>query len=215
MMICRELEILPVEVIVRGYLAGSGWKAYQATGELCGIALPAGLRESDRLPEPIFTPSTKAEAGARREHHVRGDDRAARWGPAGQRTRRTGPRRRAPAVRLRRRDHRAGRHHPRRHEVRVRPGAARDARPGGRGPDPGLVALLGCGDLRARAGPRRASTSSSSATGSRRRRGTRPRPGRSCRPTSWPGRAPATSRRSSGSPGRASRRYLQEDVIAR
>ncbi|HTC85551.1 MAG TPA: phosphoribosylaminoimidazolesuccinocarboxamide synthase [Candidatus Acidoferrum sp.] len=68
MMICRELDILPVEVIVRGYLAGSGWKAYQATGELCGIALPDGLRESDRLPKPFFTPSTKAEAGAHDEN---------------------------------------------------------------------------------------------------------------------------------------------------
>ena len=68
MMICRELEILPVEVIVRGYLAGSGWKSYQATGELCGIALPEGLRESERLPRPIFTPSTKAVEGAHDEN---------------------------------------------------------------------------------------------------------------------------------------------------
>ncbi len=62
-MICRRLEILPVECVVRGYLAGSGWKDYRATGRVSGIALPAGLRESDRLPEPIFTPSTKAEDG--------------------------------------------------------------------------------------------------------------------------------------------------------
>ncbi len=68
MMICREVEILPVEVIVRGYLSGSGWKAYQKAGTVCGIALPAGLRESDRLPEPILTPSTKAEIGAHDEN---------------------------------------------------------------------------------------------------------------------------------------------------
>jgi phosphoribosylaminoimidazole-succinocarboxamide synthase len=63
MMLCRRVDVLPIEVIVRGYLAGSGWKDYQRTGEVCGIPLPAGLRESDRLPEPLFTPSTKAEHG--------------------------------------------------------------------------------------------------------------------------------------------------------
>jgi phosphoribosylaminoimidazole-succinocarboxamide synthase len=62
-MICRRADVLPVELIVRGYLAGSGWKDYGRTGAVCGIPLPAGLRESDRLPEPIFTPSTKAEVG--------------------------------------------------------------------------------------------------------------------------------------------------------
>ena len=55
--------MLPVECVVRGYITGSGWKDYQATGAVSGIALPAGLRESERLPEPIFTPSTKAEVG--------------------------------------------------------------------------------------------------------------------------------------------------------
>jgi phosphoribosylaminoimidazole-succinocarboxamide synthase len=60
---CRRLEMLPIECVVRGYLTGSGWKDYQATGEVCGHALPAGLRESERLAEPIFTPSTKAESG--------------------------------------------------------------------------------------------------------------------------------------------------------
>ncbi len=62
-MLVRKAKPLPVECIVRGYLAGSGWKEYLSTGSVCGIALPAGLRESDRLPEPIFTPSTKAEIG--------------------------------------------------------------------------------------------------------------------------------------------------------
>jgi len=60
---CRRLEMLPVEMVVRGYLAGSGWKDYSSTGQVCGHALPAGLRESDRLPEPIVTPATKAETG--------------------------------------------------------------------------------------------------------------------------------------------------------
>ena len=63
MMLCRRAKVLPVEVIVRGYVAGSGWKDYRRSGEICGIRLPAGLRESDRLPAPIFTPSTKAEVG--------------------------------------------------------------------------------------------------------------------------------------------------------
>jgi phosphoribosylaminoimidazole-succinocarboxamide synthase len=60
---CRRLEMLPIECVVRGYLAGSGWKDYTATGEVCGHRLPEGLRESDRLPEPIFTPATKAQTG--------------------------------------------------------------------------------------------------------------------------------------------------------
>jgi phosphoribosylaminoimidazole-succinocarboxamide synthase len=60
---CRRLEMLPLECVVRGYLAGSGWKDYRASGAVCGHELPAGLRESERLPEPIFTPSTKALEG--------------------------------------------------------------------------------------------------------------------------------------------------------
>jgi phosphoribosylaminoimidazole-succinocarboxamide synthase len=60
---CRRLEMLPLECVVRGYLAGSGWKDYQRSGEIAGHALPPGLVESDRLPEPIFTPSTKALVG--------------------------------------------------------------------------------------------------------------------------------------------------------
>jgi phosphoribosylaminoimidazole-succinocarboxamide synthase len=62
-MLCQKTKPLPVECVVRGYLSGSGWKDYRATGKVCGISLPAGLRESERLPEPIFTPSTKAIAG--------------------------------------------------------------------------------------------------------------------------------------------------------
>ena len=62
-MVVKKLEPLPVEAIVRGYLIGSGWKDYQATGALCGIPLPEGLRQADRLPEILFTPSTKAAVG--------------------------------------------------------------------------------------------------------------------------------------------------------
>ena len=59
----RKLDMYPVECVARGYITGSGWKEYQATGAVCGIQLPEGLRESDKLPEPIFTPATKAEVG--------------------------------------------------------------------------------------------------------------------------------------------------------
>jgi phosphoribosylaminoimidazole-succinocarboxamide synthase len=62
-MVCRKLEMLPIECVVRGYLTGSGWRDYQATGAVCGHRLPAGLRDSDRLPAPIFTPATKADEG--------------------------------------------------------------------------------------------------------------------------------------------------------
>jgi phosphoribosylaminoimidazole-succinocarboxamide synthase len=61
--VCRKLEMLPIECVVRGYLAGSGWKDYKATGEVCGHVLPEGMRESDRFPDPIFTPATKAVEG--------------------------------------------------------------------------------------------------------------------------------------------------------
>jgi phosphoribosylaminoimidazole-succinocarboxamide synthase len=62
-LVVRKLEMLPVECVVRGYITGSGWKDYQATGSVSGIELPPGLRESEQLPEPIFTPSTKADVG--------------------------------------------------------------------------------------------------------------------------------------------------------
>jgi phosphoribosylaminoimidazole-succinocarboxamide synthase (EC 6.3.2.6) len=67
-LVVRRLQPLPVEAIVRGYLIGSGWKDYQARGAVCGIALQPGLRQADRLPEPIFTPSTKAGPGAHDEN---------------------------------------------------------------------------------------------------------------------------------------------------
>jgi phosphoribosylaminoimidazole-succinocarboxamide synthase len=64
----RRLTPLPVEAVVRGYLIGSGWKDYQATGRVCGIALPAGLKQASKLPSPIFTPATKAAAGQHDEN---------------------------------------------------------------------------------------------------------------------------------------------------
>ncbi|MBN8494252.1 MAG: phosphoribosylaminoimidazolesuccinocarboxamide synthase [Burkholderiales bacterium] len=67
-MLVRRLKPLPVEAVVRGYLAGSGWVEYQRSSTVCGVALPAGLRNASRLPEPIFTPATKAEAGAHDEN---------------------------------------------------------------------------------------------------------------------------------------------------
>jgi phosphoribosylaminoimidazole-succinocarboxamide synthase len=63
--VVKKMKTLPVEAVVRGYLEGSGWKEYQESGKVCGIALPAGLRRASKLPQPIFTPATKAEAG----HH--------------------------------------------------------------------------------------------------------------------------------------------------
>jgi phosphoribosylaminoimidazole-succinocarboxamide synthase len=62
-MLVKRARVVPIECVVRGYLAGSGWKEYQEKGTVCGIRLPAGLRESDRLPQPLFTPATKAESG--------------------------------------------------------------------------------------------------------------------------------------------------------
>ncbi len=67
-MLCRRAKVVPIECVVRGYLAGSGWKEYQKSGTVCGIALPKGLKMSSKLPEPIFTPSTKAELGEHDEN---------------------------------------------------------------------------------------------------------------------------------------------------
>ena len=77
-MLVRRTEPVPIECVVRGYLSGSGWKDYQKTGSVCGITLPAGLRESDRLPEPIFTPSTKATSG--HDENISFDETVARIG---------------------------------------------------------------------------------------------------------------------------------------
>ena len=67
-MLCRKLHMIPLECIVRGYITGSGWASYQKNGTVCGIKLPEGLKESEKLPEPIFTPSTKAEIGEHDEN---------------------------------------------------------------------------------------------------------------------------------------------------
>jgi phosphoribosylaminoimidazole-succinocarboxamide synthase len=77
-MLVRRTEPIPIECVVRGYISGSGWKDYQKTGSVCGISLPKGLRESDRLPEPIFTPSTKATSG--HDENISFDETVARIG---------------------------------------------------------------------------------------------------------------------------------------
>ena len=86
-MLVTKTEPLPIECVARGYLAGSGWKDYVATGEVCGIRLPAGLRESDRLPGPIFTPATKAQAG----HDINISERCGTTGPPRRPRAREGP----------------------------------------------------------------------------------------------------------------------------
>jgi len=77
-MLVKRTDPAPIECVVRGYITGSGWKDYQKTGKICGIPLPAGLRESDRLPEPIFTPSTKAATG--HDENISFDETVARVG---------------------------------------------------------------------------------------------------------------------------------------
>jgi phosphoribosylaminoimidazole-succinocarboxamide synthase len=77
-MLVRRTQLVPIECVVRGCLAGSGWKDYRSTGKVCGISLPAGLRESDRLPEPIFTPATKAATG--HDENISFDQAVARVG---------------------------------------------------------------------------------------------------------------------------------------
>ncbi|HXQ25491.1 MAG TPA: phosphoribosylaminoimidazolesuccinocarboxamide synthase [Candidatus Acidoferrales bacterium] len=87
-MLVRRTQPVPIECVVRGYISGSGWKDYQKTGGICGIPLPAGLRESDRLPEPIFTPSTKADVG--HDENISFDETVSRIGrPLAERLRDT------------------------------------------------------------------------------------------------------------------------------
>ncbi len=76
--VCRKAEVVPIECVVRGYIAGSGWKEYESSGSVCGIRLPAGLRQCDRLAEPIFTPATKAEEG--HDENISFDDACRRAG---------------------------------------------------------------------------------------------------------------------------------------
>jgi phosphoribosylaminoimidazole-succinocarboxamide synthase len=83
-MICQEARVVPIEAVVRGYLAGSGWKEYQQSGAVCGVKLPTGLRLSSKLPEPIFTPATKADQGEHDENisFDRMIEHMARWWPS-------------------------------------------------------------------------------------------------------------------------------------
>ena len=103
--------MLPIECIVRGYITGSGWASYQKTGKVCGITLPEGLRESDKLPEPIYTPSTKADLGDHDENisYEQSIEVLEKHFP-GQEVRRLRP---------------EPRHHHCGHQVRVRPGRGR------------------------------------------------------------------------------------------
>jgi len=133
-MIVVKTEVLPVECVVRGYLAGSGWKDYKAKGAVCGVALPPGLRDSDRLQPAIFTPATKAETG--HDENIPFETMEATVGRE--------PRDLLAGARARR----GARDHPCGHEVRVR-GPRRATHLDRRGPDAGLVALLAARRLRA------------------------------------------------------------------
>ena len=208
-MLCRPAAVVPIEAVVRGYLAGLRLEGVPGdAGRSAGSRCRPGLRESDRLPEPIFTPATKAEQGEHDENIDFDDD--------GRRI--VGARRCAERVRDDPR-HRAciG------YAARPSPSAAgillADTKFefGHRTPStrraaacidevltPDSSRFWDAADVRARPRRRRASTSSSCATGSRPSPGTRPRPGRPCRTTSSTGRAPATSRPTSGSPAPAS-----------
>ena len=145
----KKLQMYPVECVVRGYITGSGWKEYGKTGEVCGIKLPEGLQESQKLPEPIFTPATKAEVGDHDENIS--FERAVET--IGDRALMEGLRDTSIALYEHAAAHAAGaRDHHRRHEVRVRRLPWRRDRPGRRGLDPRLVALLA--RRRLRGGPR-------------------------------------------------------------
>ncbi len=143
-MIVRRTNPIPIECVARGYISGSGWKDYRATGKVCGIPLPAGLKESDKLPEPIFTPATKATSG--HDENISFDEAAAQIGQ---------PASRAPAryhsgsVSSRLGVRRRARHHHRRHEIRIRP-RWRRTHLDRRSLDSGFFALLARRFLRAR-----------------------------------------------------------------
>jgi phosphoribosylaminoimidazole-succinocarboxamide synthase len=138
-LVVKRLRPLPIEAVVRGYLIGSGWKDYQASGSVCGIPLPAGLRLASRLPQPIFTPATKAAIGDHDENisfaRAQADCAAVLADLAGGQWqerrggRHAGARRRHRTVHCCRRACRCARHHHRRHQVRVRPRRCRYAAP--------------------------------------------------------------------------------------
>ena len=135
-MLVRRATVVPLECVVRGYLFGSAWKDYSHTGHVQGVALPSGLREADRLPQPIFTPTTKAEAG--HDMPLTPSEAAALVGR--ERYDALGGRGTCALSLWRRPCLRAGRHH-RRHEVRARRGR-RSPRGGRRGAHARLVAVL-------------------------------------------------------------------------
>jgi phosphoribosylaminoimidazole-succinocarboxamide synthase len=191
-MLVKKAEVVPIECVVRGYLAGSGWKEYRDHGTVCGIPLPAGLRQSERLPEPIFTPATKAESG--HDQNISFEEMAARTGPA-------------LADTLRRRSldlfRRAASHAAARGLI-----LADTKFEWGALPDGGLILIdevltpdssrfWPADSYRAGDSPPH-STSSSSATGWRRPAGTRTARRRLCPTTWWPGPARSTWRRTSG-----------------
>ena len=183
-MLVRKTEPFPIECVARGYLSGSGWKEYQQTGSVCGVKLPAGLRESDRLPEPIFTPATKAATG--HDVNISEDEAGTHRRP---RDHRNAAQADAAPLLARRRARRAPRHHRRRHEVRVRPRARRPRQgrdhPDRRSADAGFLALLAARHRTRPAARSRASTSSSCATTWNRFAGTSSRRCRPCRTTSF------------------------------
>ena len=191
-MLVRKTEVVPIECVVRGYLAGSGWKEYQKTQSVCGIRLPAGLQESDRLPEPIFTPATKAESG--HDINISFDQMVEVVG----REVAEELRRRSMEVYRRGAEYARSRgHHHRRHQVRMGP-ARRRADSDRRSADAGQLAVLAGRTLSARRCRRHRSTSSSCATGWKRPPGTRTARRPNCPTRSSPARATSTSKPTSG-----------------
>ena len=143
--VCERLAMIPVECVARGYLTGSGWVEYAERGTVCGIALPAGLVDGSRLPEPIFTPATKAPLGEHDENLDFDAVVASVGGVVAERIRELTLAVYAPG----RGDRPRARADPGRHQVRVRPAGRRHHRAGRRGADAGLVPLLGRGELAA------------------------------------------------------------------
>ena len=137
-MLVKRLKPLPVEAVVRGYLAGSGWKEYQEGQAVCGVALPAGLKNASKLPAPIFTPATKAEMGSHDENisfdRMKEIVGATFWPRRCER--RPSSLSRGGGFRLAARDHHRG------HQVRVWSGRGRNTDPDGRDPDPGFIKVL-------------------------------------------------------------------------
>ena len=173
---CRRLDMLPLECVVRGYLAGSGWKDYLETGEVCGHKLPEGLRESERLPQPIFTPATKATEG-----HDENIDAAHAIQLVGEERFRELERLSLELYGFASELGGRARDHPRRHEARARPRRRRSASCSPTRCSRPTRPASGPPTSTRRAARSRRSTSSSSATTARRWAGTRPsRPGAAC-----------------------------------